>query len=587
MWIDFFGNSVSISGDTAVVGAYEDDDDGWSSGSAYVFVRDVTTGTWTEQAKLTASDAAGGDKFGYSVSVSGDTVLIGAYWDDDAGFQSGSAYVFVRSGSTWTEQAKLTASDGAAGDYFGDSVSVSGDTALIGAYRDDYAGTYSGSAYVFVRSGSTWTQQAKLTASDGAAWAYFGHSVSVSGDTALIGAAWDSDAGGNSGSAYMYDLAQTYTPEGENVEVNPHPDVSMTFDDITESGITDVATSDSNPGAGLANFKFLGTYYDIATTAIFNDDITICISYDDTGIPAGKEANLKIFHWDGTDWVDSTISLDTTNNIICAEISSLSWFALAYLDNAPPEVTLTGPASGSIFPVGNPVPFRGTFTDPNTEDSHTAIWEFSSLNNDISLAGTVTESSGSGTVSNDYSFTTPGVYSVSLTVSDGGLQDTATTIGDLDVMVIIYDPEDGFVTGGGWINSPEGAYSADSSLTGKASYGFVSKYQKGADTPTGETQFQFKVADLDFHSTAYDWLVVGGARAQYKGTGTINDEGDYGFMLTAVDGDLNGGGGEDKFRIKIWDKATNVIVYDNQMDAEDDADLSTMIGGGCIKIHKG
>jgi parallel beta-helix repeat protein len=393
-----------------------------------------------------------------------------------------------------------------------------------------------------------------------------------------------------------------YTPGGESVPVNPDPDISMTFDEVTITGITTVTTSDTNPGAGLANFKFLGTYYDIATTASFNNDITICISYDDTGIPAGKEAKLKIFHWEDTDgngvadaWVDRTIpddppdnpNPDTVNNIICAQTSSLSWFALAYLDNAPPEITLTGPASGSIFPVGTPVAFRGTFTDPNTEDSHTAIWEFSSLNNDISLAGTVTESSGSGTVSNDYSFTTPGVYSVSLTVSDGGLLDTVTTIGDLDAMVIIYDPEDGFVTGGGWIDSLEGAYSADSSLTGKASYGFVSKYQKGASTPTGETQFQFKVVDLNFHSISYDWLVVGGARAQYKGSGTINGEGDYGFMLTAVDGDLTGGGGEDKFRIKIWDKATNVIVYDNQMDAEDGADLSTMIGGGSIKIHKG
>ncbi len=92
---------------------------------------------------------------------------------------------------------------------------------------------------------------------------------------------------------------------------------------------------------------------------------------------------------------------------------------------------------------------------------------------------------------------------------------------------------------------------------------------------------------MSFHSDNYEWLVVAGARAQYKGSGTINGEGDYGFMLTAVDGELNGGGGEDKFRIKIWDKTTDKVIYDNQMDAEDDADLSTVIGGDSIKIHKG
>ena len=101
----------------------------------------------------------------------------------------GSAYVFTRSGTTWTQQAKLTASDGAADDYFGYSVALSGDTALVGAYWDDVGANYDqGSAYVFTRSGTTWTQQAKLTASDGAAGDHFGHSVALSGDTALVGA---------------------------------------------------------------------------------------------------------------------------------------------------------------------------------------------------------------------------------------------------------------------------------------------------------------------------------------------------------------------------------------------------------------
>jgi len=199
---DLFGSFVSVSGDTALVGARGDDDKGFNAGSAYVFVRSGTT--WTQQAKLTASDGAAGDEFGFSVSVSGDTALVGAIGDDDKGFNAGSAYVFVRSGTTWTQQAKLTASDGAAGDVFGFSVSVSGDTALVGAHFDNDKGSASGSAYVFVRSGTTWTQQAKLTASDGAAGDVFGFSVSISGDTALVGAPGDDDKGFNAGSAYVF-----------------------------------------------------------------------------------------------------------------------------------------------------------------------------------------------------------------------------------------------------------------------------------------------------------------------------------------------------------------------------------------------
>ncbi|XYH97831.1 hypothetical protein ACMHYB_60445 [Sorangium sp. So ce1128] len=211
---DLFGSSVAVSGDgsTAVVGASLDDVGGNpNQGSAYVFVRSGTT--WTEQAKLTASDGAAEDLFGSSVAVSGDgsTAVVGARLDDVGGNENqGSAYVFVRSGTTWTEQAKLTASDGAAGDRLGVSVAVSGDgsTAVVGAFLDDVGGNpLQGSAYVFVRSGTTWTGQAKLTASDGAAFDQLGVSVAVSGDgsTAVVGAPGDDVAGNeNQGSAYVF-----------------------------------------------------------------------------------------------------------------------------------------------------------------------------------------------------------------------------------------------------------------------------------------------------------------------------------------------------------------------------------------------
>ena len=201
---DQHGSAVAISGDTAVVGAPESDDAGESSGSAYVYVR--SGANWTQQAKLTAADAASGEDFGYSVAISGDTVVIGAHLDDDRGMGSGSAYVFVRSGDTWTRQAKLTAVDGAGADYFGDAVALSGDTAVIGAYGDDDAGQNSGSVYIFTRTGTDWAQQAKLRAADAAAFDYFGAAVAISSDTAVIGAHGDDSS---SGSVYVFTRSGT------------------------------------------------------------------------------------------------------------------------------------------------------------------------------------------------------------------------------------------------------------------------------------------------------------------------------------------------------------------------------------------
>jgi hypothetical protein len=200
--LDLFGDSVSVSGDTVVVGARGDNDDGSFSGSAYVFTRSGST--WTQQAKLNADDAAAEDFFGSSVAVSGDTVVVGAFGNEDGGSNSGSAYVFTRSGSTWTQQAKLNADDAAAEDLFGESVSLSGDTVVVGARGNDDGGSASGSAYVFTRSGGTWTQQAKLNADDAAAEDYFGWSVAVSGDAVVVGAPGDDDDGSFSGSAYVF-----------------------------------------------------------------------------------------------------------------------------------------------------------------------------------------------------------------------------------------------------------------------------------------------------------------------------------------------------------------------------------------------
>ena len=164
---DEFGWFVDIDGDYAIVGAHHDDDSGNTSGTAFIFKRNGTT--WTQQQKLTASDGAAGDKFGQSVSIDGDFAIVGALWNSEKATYAGAAYIFVRSGTTWTQQAKLLASDGAYDDRFGYSVAIDGDYAVVGSTLDDDKGTSSGSAYIFVRSGTSWSQQAKLTANDGAA----------------------------------------------------------------------------------------------------------------------------------------------------------------------------------------------------------------------------------------------------------------------------------------------------------------------------------------------------------------------------------------------------------------------------------
>ncbi len=130
-----------------------------------------------------------------------------------------------------------------------------------------------------------------------------------------------------------------------------------------------------------------------------------------------------------------------------------------------------------------------------------------------------------------------------------------------------------------------GAYSANPTLTGKASFGFVSKYLKGANVPTGNTQLQFHAGGLNFNSSSYEWLVVAGHKAQYKGEGAVNGVGGYKFILTATDGQQPGGGGVDKFRIRIWNN--NGVVYDNKMGSSDDIDSADpqAIGGGSIVIH--
>ena len=163
-----------------------------------------------------------------------------------------------------------------------------------------------------------------------------------------------------------------------------------------------------------------------------------------------------------------------------------------------------------------------------------------------------------------HNYNAVGIYTVCLTVDNGALASTPSC-----TMAVVYDPSGGFVTGGGWINSPLNASYRYMQTAGKATFGFVAKYKKGANVPDGNTEFQFNAANLNFSSTSFDWLVVAGQKAQFKATGTINGQGSYKFMITANDGN------PDTFRMQIWDGDT--IVYDNGSQQAP--------GSGSIVVH--
>ena len=328
------------------------------------------------------------------------------------------------------------------------------------------------------------------------------------------------------------------------------------FTNITESG-TDVSVQGIAPG---------GSTIELFTAAP-----------DPSGHGEGKTFIMSVTA-DGSGLFTATVPAATMPLTATATDADGNTSEFGRYTNYSPEITSITAAVEPVQ-VSTVVDATVTFEDEHDADPHTVVFDWGDGNTDPAIE----VPAGGRTAAAQHTYSAAGVYAITVTVTDSlGASDTGVY-----EFVVIYNPDGGFVTGGGWIMSPEGAYALDPALTGKASFGFNSKYKKGAEVPTGQTQFQFKVADLNFHSSTYQWLVVAGTKAQYKGTGTINGDGEYGFMLTAIDGDLKNNPTPDAFRIKIWDKATDQVVYDNKMGSGDGAEDLTALGGGQIVVHKG
>jgi hypothetical protein len=447
---DRFGASVMVDDTSSIVGAYFDDIGGsTNAGSAYIFT--YSGGTWTQQAKVTANDYAAGDEFGFSVSISGDYAIVGAPYNDANGADSGSAYIFHRVGTTWTQQAKLSPGDPANGDEFGRSVDIDGDYAIVGTPGKN---SNQGFSYIFVRSGTTWSQHTKIGATGSS---HLGCSVSISNDTVVMGAYGTNS---NTGAAHIYQLIGTswygkgtLTSSdgiiadlfGTSVSIDkdtiligaPGHDISiggegaayvfekpvtgwMTMTETTELTATDADSAD-NFGTQVS---LSGNYSVISSP----DD-------DDNGTDSGS---AYIFSKTGTNWLQNaklTASDGTTSDyygwsVSIQEVSTQyiqvyvgayaddnsngndagSAYFYQYINNPPTSPTITGPTTGKINIATD---YNVTATDPDEDQiSYFIDW------GDGTNSGWIGPYSSGEEITRSHTWSTKGTYLIKAKAKD-------------------------------------------------------------------------------------------------------------------------------------------------------------------------
>jgi len=411
-------------------------------------------------------------------------------------------------------------------------LSAEGQTTLTYAARDN-AGNVSASTTVVVQVDKTAPAVSAIAspAPNAAGWNNGDVTVSFSGTDGLSGiAACDADVvlsiegAGQSASGTCTDLAGNVS-------------VPATVSGINIDRTAPTASAIASPAPNAAGWN--------------NGDVTVSFSGTDglSGIAACDAA--VVLSSEGLGQSASGTCTDLAGNVsVPATVNGIN------IDRTPPTLNIVTPQIYQVLPVGTALDFRASDTLSGLSGAALA---------------TLTNGSTAVPVSSGATVSQAGVYTLLVQATD-----RAGNQASEERYFVVYDPNGGFVTGGGWIDSPAGAYTPDPTLAGKATFGFVSKYKKGATAPTGNTEFEFRAGNLTFHSSSYEWLVINqsGTNAQFRGSGTINGAGSYKFMLWAGDG------APDTFRIKIWEEPNGVetVVYDNGVQQP--------IGGGSIVIHK-
>jgi nucleoside-specific outer membrane channel protein Tsx len=449
---DYFGQSVALASSLAVIGAPGND---FTAGAVYVFAESGTT--WSEQAELTASDGSTSDHFGTSVSVSGSTVLVGAPGNAS---DAGAVYVFVRSGSRWSQQAELTASDGASDDAFGTAVSISGSTALIGASG---SASDAGAAYVFARSGTKWSEQAELTASDAASGEHFGQSVSVSGSVAIVGAP---GAVSSTGAAYVFQSSGTSWSQQAELTASDGASYALFGTAVTIAGSTAVVGAiggGASHGGAVYVFSLSGTIW--SQSAMINDpdapspgrDFGVAVALSGTTLLIGAPGNNSYvgeafaFGRSGSAWSEEA-------KIAASDGASNDQFGNAIAASGKTVLvgaSLKASATGAAYVFDVPVQPAVLSATGGEEDDNfgTAV----AVSGSTAVVGAPDAASGSGTT---YVFVrTEKKWSeqAELTVSGEGGAAFGTAVAVSGSRIVVGAPDEGSTAGAAYVYAGSGA----------------------------------------------------------------------------------------------------------------------------------